>query len=224
MTPAPRPRPQPARARRSVAGRGTASVAVAEPTPDEGPAADDELTAPAATPADPSSAPRERKWTSVLAVTLVLAVTAAAVAVVGWAKASDTAANANRAVVDTATTSAITGQLSDAVETVFSFEPKDMAKTEQSAQKLLTGDAIGQYNTLYGQVKQMAPAQGLTMTTTVKSIAVLSLIGDRADVLLFADQKATRNGSDQPSVGGAQLRLLAQQVDGTWRIAGITVL
>jgi len=238
MTPTPRPRPRPTsgRGRRPVvAGRTAVSVAVAEREQSadsvEEPVGDDELIAASATEAEQpgGSPPRPGLLarTSVLvglAVGVVLAIAAAVVAVAGAGAASEEAAAANRAVVDAAATSAVTGQISDGVETVFSFDSKDMAKTERAAQELLTGDAIAQYNTLYGQLKQLAPAQGLTLSTKVKSIAVQTLTGDRADVLVFADQQATRAGADAPSVGGAQLRLLAAQAGGKWRIAGITVL
>jgi Mce-associated membrane protein len=159
-----------------------------------------------------------------LLVALVLATALATTAGIGAANARAGGAGDNRALVDVDTTSAVTGQISDAVQNIFTFDPRDMARAEQAAQRVLTGDAVGQYDQLYGRVKKQAPEQGLAMTTTVKSLAVRTLNGDRADVLVFADQRATRPGVAQPGVGGAQVQIAAQRVDGQWKIAGITVL
>lgn len=225
-TPSPPRRPSPnprlaARTRRAVvAGRRSHSAPTGEVSPEtvEKPLPDEEIAT-----LERTKFFDRRRGVLVLTAVAVLLAGMSAGTIVGAKRAAEGSPATNAALVDTATTTAITGQITEAVQTVFSFDPKDIQRTSKAAQQLLTGDAIGQYNKLYGEVEKQAPEQQLTMTTTVKSVAVQTINGDRADVLVFADQKAVRAGG-QPSVGGAQLRILTQNVDGHWRIGGITVL
>lgn len=131
--------------------------------------------------------------------------------------------NGNQALADQATTSEVNGQISDGVEKIFSYDFADTGKTERAAKELLTGGAVGEYEQLFTTVKEQAPIQKLVVTTTVKASSVTRLEGDRAEVLLFVDQNATRTDvGGQPSVGPAQVVINAEKHGDKWKIAHIT--
>lgn len=132
------------------------------------------------------------------------------------------AATANEALVDQAATSEVNGQMSDAAAKIFSYDFADTGKSEQAAKNLLEGDAIKEYEQLFATVKQQAPAQKLVVTTTVKASSVLRLEGDRAEVLLFVDQNATRTDNGQNQVGPAQVVFNAKKHGDQWKVTHIS--
>ena len=134
---------------------------------------------------------------------------------------ANSTATQNEALVDQAATSEVNGQMSDAVSKIFSYDFADTAKTEQAAKNVLTGDAIKQYDQLFATVKQQAPLQKLVVTTTVKASSVLRLEGDRAQVLLFVDQNATRTDNGGNQVGPAQVVVTAEKQGDQWKISNI---
>ncbi|SMC66415.1 hypothetical protein [Lentzea albidocapillata] len=122
------------------------------------------------------------------------------------------------ALVDSATTSAVNGQVREAVEKAFSYNFADVESTEKAAKELLTGKALCQYNAVFGPVKEVAPQQKLIVTVRVVSSAVSSLKDDRATVLVFADQVTTRTTDNQSGGGTAMLRVSAVDDGGRWKI------
>lgn len=122
------------------------------------------------------------------------------------------------ALVDAATTSAVNGQIREAVEKSFSYNFADVESTEKAARELLTGKALCQYNAVFGPVKEVAPQQKLVVTVRVVSSAVSSLKDGRATVLVFADQVTTRTTDNQSGGGTAMLRVSAVDSDGRWKI------
>ncbi|WP_243790139.1 hypothetical protein [Saccharopolyspora gloriosae] len=158
---------------------------------------------------------------------LIIAMVAATVLLVGLATwfgiEAYGANNGNRALSDQATTSEVNGQITDGIEKIFSYDFADTGKTERAAQDLLTGAAVGEYEQLFITVKEQAPIQKLVVTTTVKASSVTRLEGDRAEVLLFVDQNATRTDvGGEPSVGPAQVVVNAEKQGDKWKISGIT--
>ena len=122
------------------------------------------------------------------------------------------------ALVDSATTSAVNGQIREAVEKSFSHNFADVESTEKAAKELLTGKALCQYNAVFGPVKEVAPQQKLVVTVRVVSSAVSSLKDGRATVLVFADQVTTRTTDNQSGGGTAMLRVSAVDDGGRWKI------
>ncbi|GGU30689.1 hypothetical protein [Lentzea flava] len=122
------------------------------------------------------------------------------------------------ALVDSATTSAVNGQVREAVEKSFSYNFADVESTEKAARELLTGKALCQYNAVFGPVKQVAPQQKLVVTVRVVSSAVSSLKDGHATVLVFADQVTTRTTDNQSGGGTAMLRVSAVDDGGRWKI------
>lgn len=122
------------------------------------------------------------------------------------------------ALVDSATTSAVNGQVREAVEKSFSYNFADVEATEKAARELLTGKALCQYNAVFGPVKEVAPQQKLVVTVRVVSSAVSSLKDGHATVLVFADQVTTRTTDNQSGGGTAMLRVSAVDDGGRWKI------
>jgi Mce-associated membrane protein len=127
----------------------------------------------------------------------------------------------NQALTDSAATRSLDRQVTSAINTVFSYDYADTAKTRRAAQELLTGAAVRQYDNLFRLVQREAPAQRLVLTTTVTNSGVELLTGNRARVLVFANQRDTRGTTHQTSYAGAMFAVDAVRADGRWRIDNI---
>ncbi|NRQ39306.1 hypothetical protein HII36_46915 [Nonomuraea sp. NN258] len=164
-----------------------------------------------------------RLWLpAVLAVATVLL---GGVAAWSAGQASDirnTSTTRNAAMTDQTRTSQVKSQIIDAVNTVFSYNHADVAKTEKAAQELLTGDAVQQYNGIFGVVREQAQRNKLVLTTTVTDSGVMLLEGDRARLLIFADQHSTAaTDTGQASYAPAMFAVGAVFVDDRWKIENI---
>jgi Mce-associated membrane protein len=127
----------------------------------------------------------------------------------------------NTALTDGATTAAVRRQIAAAVNTIFSYNYANTAATRRAAQGLLTGPAVREYDTLFGLVTKNAPAQKLIVTTRVTNTGVEVLNGDRARLLVFANQQDTRAGTGQTSYAGAMFAVTALHQAGRWKIENI---
>ncbi|RAY11024.1 hypothetical protein DPM19_32485 [Actinomadura craniellae] len=127
----------------------------------------------------------------------------------------------NAALTDNARTSEVKGEISDAVNTIFSYNYTDMGKTDRAARTLLTGRAVRQYDSLFDEVRKQAPQQRLVLTTTVTDSAVKTLEDDRARLLVFADQRNTRVSDGKTSYAAAMLAVDAVHQGGRWKISNI---
>jgi Mce-associated membrane protein len=179
---------------------------------------------------EPAGRPRRRKPTRLtVAVTLLALLTVAlgAFAAVAAGRAGalrDTVAGHNTALTDTARTSEVKGQVAEAVNAVFSYDYADTARTDAAAKKLLTGKAVQQYAAMLAQVRAQAPAQKLVLTTTVTDTGVVTIDGDRARVLVFADQRNTSTAAEADAgstYAAAMFAVDAVRQKGTWKIASI---
>lgn len=129
---------------------------------------------------------------------------------------------ANKALVDPAATVEVKQSVTSAVESLFSYDYKDIAKTEKAANELLTNDKVRNvYNGLLGEVKRNAPKQKIVVTSRVSRIAVIDLGENSARLLVFVDQSSIREGTNQANSGGGQLTVSAERVDGVWKIADL---
>jgi len=131
------------------------------------------------------------------------------------------AAAQNTALTDGPATAAVRREVSAAVNTIFSYSYANTAVTRQAAQRVLTGPAVRQYNTLFALVTKNAPAQKLVVTTRVTNSGAEMLSGDRARVLVFANQQDTRAGTGQTSYAGAMFAVTALRQGGRWKIENI---
>jgi Mce-associated membrane protein len=76
---------------------------------------------------------------------------------------------------------------------------------------------------MIAQVKAQAPTQKLVLTTTVTGTGVETLDGDRARVLVFADQSntSTATTSAGATYAAAMFAVDAVKENGTWKIAAL---
>lgn len=183
-----------------------------------------------AVPAEPEARRRRRRLPVAVTLLALLTVALGAFAAVAAGRAGalrDTVAGHNTALTDTARTSEVKGQVAEAVNAVFSYDYADTARTDAAAKRLLTGKAVQQYAAMLAQVRAQAPARKLVLTTTVTDTGVVTVDGDRARVLVFADQRNTSTAATAATAGpgstyaAAMFAVDAVRQKGTWKIASI---
>ncbi|NUV98245.1 hypothetical protein [Streptomyces sp. CAI 127] len=159
------------------------------------------------------------------AVLCALTVLLGAVAVWAFASASslrDEPARQNAALTDIGRTSEVKGRISEAVGAVFSYDYASPARSDRAASTYLTGRAVQQHKDMLADVREQAPKQKLVLTTTVTESGVEFLDGDRARLLIFADQSNTRTGKDEETTyAAAMFAVDAVRRGDTWLIAAI---
>ncbi|MEU7278154.1 hypothetical protein AB0A69_05085 [Streptomyces sp. NPDC045431] len=182
-------------------------------------------------PAPPRApAPRRRLPVVLGALTVLLGGVAA------WAGGEATAlrddpAVRNTALTDVARTSEVKGQVTKAVGELFSYSYATPAEADRAAKTHLTGRAVEQHRAMLAPVREQAARQKLVLTTTVTESGVERINGDRARVLVYADQTNTRTAGtaaaakkDAMTYGAAMFAVEAVRVGGAWRITAIDTL
>lgn len=139
---------------------------------------------------------------------------------------SSAADHDNTALTDAARTSQVKGSITTAVNTLFSYDYTDPARTDDAVGGLLTGAAVKQYATMLSAVKADAAKLKLVLTTTVTDCGLEQLDGDRAQLLVFADQRDTTaaagtSASSDSQDSPAMFTVSAVLVKGGWRISSI---
>ncbi|TDC55238.1 hypothetical protein E1281_13510 [Actinomadura sp. KC345] len=125
------------------------------------------------------------------------------------------------ALTDGAATSEVKGAVADMIGRIFSFDYTDPARTRDAAEASLTGGAVQRYETIFGRVRDEAPAAKTVLSTRVTDSAVASLRGDRAEVLVFADQRTTRTTDGTSTNAPAMLTVTAVRRAGRWKITAL---
>ncbi|MFE6934698.1 hypothetical protein ACFVDT_22055 [Streptomyces sp. NPDC057699] len=211
-TTTPRPAPEPLTEAGDEASNGTEPGT--EPEPEGEPAHDDP-------PRRRLPRLRIRLPAVLCAATLLLGAFAA------WAFTSagalrDEPSRQNTALTDIGRTSEVKGQITEAVGAVFSYDYASPGKSDLAARKHLTGKAVQQHKDMLAEVRAQAPKQKLVLTTTVTESGVEFLDGDRARLLVFADQSNTRTGKEEETTyAAAMFAVDAVRRGDTWRIAAI---
>lgn len=195
----------------------------AEPTdldvePSSEPSADLDTEEPP--PEEEAPASSGRRWVVLLLVAVLLA------GLGGWfllraAEVRSSPAAANAALVDTGRTAEVSAAVSSALNQLFSYSYDRTDDTERAAADLLRGDARETYDRLFAQVRELAPAQKLVLTTRVVSTAVQELTSDSARLLVFLDQSATRADRDTTDAAAAQLSVTARLEGDRWVVTGM---
>ncbi|MFI6689016.1 hypothetical protein [Streptomyces sp. NPDC050485] len=187
--------------------------------PSEGAGADPEPQADAPAPAE--AEPRPHRVRRALGLIGVLALLLAGGGLLFQARQlGDPPAAANHALTDTVATTRVIGDVSNTLGKVFSYTPQDTRSTEDAGRELLGGKAAGQYAALFGELRQRVADQKLTLTTHVVRAGVTRLTRDRAELLVFLDQRAQRAGKPA-TTAAAQLSVTAQLADGHWQITDV---
>ncbi|MFG3426344.1 hypothetical protein [Streptomyces californicus] len=203
--------------RETEAGRDSdAAVTVASAGPGDDTATD--------TPRTKTSRPSRLRVT-LPAVLCALTVLLGAFAVWAFTSADrlrDEPARQNSALTDIGRTSEVKGRISEAVGAVFSYDYASPERADRAARTYLTGRAVRQHKDMLADVREQAPRQKLVLTTTVTESGVEFLDGDRARLLVFADQSNTRTGKDEETTyAAAMFAVDAVHRGDTWLIAGI---
>ncbi|WP_405902280.1 hypothetical protein OG696_04860 [Streptomyces sp. NBC_00656] len=194
---------------------------VAEESPDEPEQQEEEKEPPSGRP--PRPRPRLRiTLPAVLCALTVLLGAFAAWAFTSAATLNDDPGRQNTALTDIARTSEVKGQITEAVGAVFSYNYASPAKADAAVKKYLTGKAVQQHEDMLAEVRAQAPKQKLVLTTTVTESGVELLDGDRARLIIFADQSNTRTGkSEETTYAAAMFAVDAVRRGGAWRISAI---
>ena len=156
-----------------------------------------------------------------MAILIAALVSACAAGLLVLTGHSSGTALSNRALVDSAVTTRVAGDVSNELAQVLSYSPDNTQATEKAAASALVDKAAGQYQMLFAEVRQQAPAQRIALTTRVVRTGVVTLSGDRADLLVFLDQTTSRQGRPTGQPIAAQLSITARLRSGHWRIADI---
>lgn len=151
----------------------------------------------------------------------------------GWAHARadtlrDQPARQNTALTDVSATSEIKGQTARAVAALFSYDHARPEAFDAAARKLLTGKAVAEHRDLFSAVRDRADQQKAVITTTVTDSGVERIDGDRARVLVYADQSSVSTAAakkdkadDQGTYAGAMFAVDVVRRDGRWLVSGI---
>ncbi|MEE1742224.1 hypothetical protein PUR49_37745 [Streptomyces sp. BE147] len=218
-----------AAAERTTTTTATATESVT-PTPPEADAAagappEEAGTEPAA---EPESRPKRRpprlriRLPAILCAATVLLGAFAAWAFTSAGSLRGEPSRQNTALTDIGRTSEVKGQITEAVGAVFSYDYASPAKADRAARTYLVGKAVGQHENMLAEVRAQAPKQKLVLTTTVTESGVEVLDGDRARLLIFADQSNTRTGkAEETTYAAAMFAVDAVRRGDTWRIAAI---
>lgn len=134
----------------------------------------------------------------------------------------------NTALTDLARTSEIKGQTAKAVASLFSYDHAKPDAFASASKTMLTGKAVTQHRALFADVLAQAEKQKTVITTTVTDSAVERIDGDRARVLIYADQSSVgtagaekQASQDQGVYAGAMFALDLVARDGRWLVEGI---
>lgn len=179
----------------------------------------------AAQPAETTWRGPSRPLNRVRLASVLLAVAVVLVGLAVWFKIEDnrlSAETSNTALLDVARTSQVNQAATSAVETLFSYDFNNIAKTQDAAKNLLLNDDVkNKYNSLMGEVQRLAPQQKMVVTVKASRSAVTMLQGDRAKVMVFVDQTATRTDQNQTNSGSAQLWVTMQFSNGQWKLTDL---
>ncbi|TXS47834.1 hypothetical protein [Streptomyces sp. t39] len=181
----------------------------------------------------PASSARVRRLPVILCLLTVLLGGFAAYAATQAASLRDDPATRNTALTDIARTSEVKGAATKAVEAVFSYDFADPEALDRAVRTHLTGEAVRRHTTMLAAVREQGPKQKLLLTTTVTESGVERIDGDRARVLVYADQSNTRTApaknadgaaEDERTYAAAMLAVDMVLTDGSWRIANLDTL
>lgn len=127
----------------------------------------------------------------------------------------------NRAFIDAAATQDAMASATQLSVDLFTFTHTEVKAHEAKFADMTTGDFTGEYGRLFNDIVEQAEARQLSLTSTVTGAAVRELRGDRAEVLVFLDQRATSGDTGQQTESTTMFTATIQRVDGEWKFADI---
>ncbi|MHC1562845.1 hypothetical protein ACR9E3_28120 [Actinomycetospora sp. C-140] len=131
----------------------------------------------------------------------------------------------NQATVDVGGTAELVGQSRESIEKIFSYDFSKLDDSVDAARQMSTGQFTDRYLSVFDQtIRQPAQQQQLRQTATVVNIGVVSMNGDRAEVMALTQFSAQRTTTGQSTNAPGLLRLQMERVDGRWKLAELTPL
>lgn len=130
----------------------------------------------------------------------------------------------NRSLLDDAAQEGVITVVSRGLAQVFSYDYSQPDATRAVADQVLDGQAREEYDTLFADLQERAPGQKLTLTAQVQIAGVQELTRAKATLLVFVDQRSTREKDKEASVSAAQLSITAERSGDTWVITGLNPL
>lgn len=127
----------------------------------------------------------------------------------------------NAALIDPGTTAQVSGQVRDGVQRIYSYDFARLDDNERAARQVITGTFVRDFGEQFGRVRELAPQQQAVVVATVANLAVKMLDDDRAIVVVFIDQQASRGPQAQPLLVAGRLTVTAERVEGSWKIADV---
>lgn len=208
----------------------TAESSAAEPATGETASGVDLEKAPAAQEQSGTGTPTGRlgrldRTTAMLAAALVVLLGLAVFFGAADSRLRNSPSAENTALVDVGATAEAAGQLSDALETVYSYDHTRLDENERAAREVITPEFGAQFDQLFAQVRELAPQRQAVVTATVTVSAIQSITDDRAVLVAFMDQQAMTGGAPgaapQQLAAAGRLTVTGERVDGQWKIAAV---
>lgn len=159
--------------------------------------------------------------TGFVVVLLVAALLGAGFAAFATQRAADVRDRlpANAAVVQKGATGRAAAEVAAALEQVWAYDYRDLDTSAAALDAATTRRFRDAYADTRARIVELAPPAKAVVTAKVVDIAVQRLRGDRAVLIAFLDQSATKDGGT--AAAGARLRVEAVRVDGRWRVDAI---
>ncbi|MPZ66328.1 MAG: hypothetical protein GEU83_12735 [Pseudonocardiaceae bacterium] len=127
----------------------------------------------------------------------------------------------NAALVNAQATAQVDSQISAALEIVYSYDFSSLDADEAAASEVVTGEFTEDYRALFAEVRELAPPQEAVVSAVVVNSAVKVLDGDRAQLVVFLNQRGTKGATDEEIAAPGRLTVTAERVDGQWKIAAV---
>lgn len=187
-----------------------------EPEPEPDPEPDPE---PQPAPAG-AVAGRPGPATWVLAVVGALAVAVVAVTVLTWVRLGGGGAGDGTGIDDERVRAAQSAAEQAAVP-VLSYDFRDLDGNLVEAQSYMTDEYAAERSELVNDLRPTIEQTQTVVDAEVLSSAISQVTENRVDVLTMVDQRTTQAGGE-PTVFAMWSTLSMTQVDGEWRVAGVT--
>lgn len=130
----------------------------------------------------------------------------------------------NLAVVDVGATADLLERVTSVIEQVMSYDYRELAGREALIAELATDHFEEDQGGLFDQVGTVAPAQQITLTSTVVDSAARSIVDDEAEVLVFLDQSSFSGVTQKEATVTAMFLASFERSDGEWLLDEIDAL
>ncbi|HEY1733738.1 MAG TPA: hypothetical protein VGG23_04760, partial [Acidimicrobiales bacterium] len=129
----------------------------------------------------------------------------------------------NQALIDQAATAQVVSSVTQAIEAAYTYDSATLDADENRALGHLTGGYVDEFKSNFDQVRQQGPTAGLALQSKVAAIGVENLSDDSASLLVMLNQVGHRGGASAPLTASIRLSVMAEKVDGQWKVSEVDV-